>query len=53
MLQIIRFFKGRALFLGVLSLHCCVDFCLVVASGSCSLAVGRLLTAVASPVAEH
>ena len=44
------------LFLAVLGLHCCVDFSLVVKSGSRSyspVAVQGLLTAAASLVVEH
>ena len=41
-------------FLSVLGLHCCVDFSLVVASRGCWLiAACRLLSALASLVAEH
>ena len=40
--------------MAALDLHCCVNFSLVVASGGYFLAVVcRLLTAVASLVAEH
>ena len=42
------------LFLAVLGLHYCVDFSLVVVSGSCSLVVmHRLLLAMASLVVQH
>ena len=41
------------LFLAMLGLHCFASFSLVAESGGHSLVVHRLLTAVASIVAEH